>query len=94
MNTANPQLEGLYMALAAINRLMVEKQLLTHEEIRETLAEVERAVINDPNAHNVSPSHSKAVAFPIRLLSVANEAAEKGVHPSFEELARHVGQQR
>lgn len=92
MNTANPQLEGLYMALSGLNRLLVEKQLLTHEEVREMLAEVEHGVLSDPNANSVSESHTKAVAFPIRLLMLANEAAEKGAHPSFEELARHVGQ--
>lgn len=94
MNTANPQLEGLYMALSGLNRLLVEKQLLTHEEIREMLSEVERAVMTDPKAESISASHAKAVAFPIRLLAVANEAAEKGANPTFEELARYVGQHR
>lgn len=93
MNTANPQLEGLYMAIAGINRLLVEKQLLTHEEIRDVLGEVERAVLSDPKAQSVSSSHVKAMAFPIRLLLVANDDAEKGAHPSFEALVRKVGQQ-
>lgn len=93
MNTANPQLEGLYMAIAGINRLLVEKQLLTHEEIRDVLGEVERAVLTDPKAQSVSPSHVKAMAFPIRLLLVANDDAEKGAHPNFDALARKVGQQ-
>lgn len=91
MNTANPQLEGLYLAVAAINRLLVEKQLLTHEEIRDMLLETERAVLRDPQPATVSDSHRKAVAFPIRLLLAANEAAEKGAEVSFEDLARHVG---
>lgn len=91
MNTANPQLEGLYLAIAAINRLLVEKQLLTHEEIRDMLLETERAVLRDPQPATVSDSHRKAVAFPIRLLLTANEAAEKGAEVSFEDLARHVG---
>ncbi|MFD1745685.1 hypothetical protein ACFSE1_09460 [Rhizobium helianthi] len=93
MNTANPQLEGLYMAIAGINRLLVEKQLLTHEEIREILGEVERAVLTDPKSQSVSASHVKAMAFPIRLLLLANDAAEKGAQPSFEALARKIGQQ-
>jgi hypothetical protein len=91
MNTANPQLEGLYLALAAMNRLMVEKQLLTHEEIHETLAETEAAVMKNTELDGQSDSHRKAVAFPIRLLITANEAAERGGEPSFEDLARQVG---
>ena len=39
----------------------------------------------------MSDSHRKAVAFPIRLLMTANDAAEKGVEMTFEDLARHVG---
>ncbi len=93
MNTANPQLEGLYLAVAAMNRLLVEKQLLTHEEIRETLLETERAVLGSPQPESLSESHRKAVAFPIRLLLTANDAAEKGAEVSFEDLARHVGRQ-
>ncbi|MCO5732025.1 hypothetical protein [Rhizobium sp. SSA_523] len=91
MNTANPQLEGLYLALAAMNRLLVEKQLLTHEEIRETLMDCERNVLSTSTAGSVSESHLKAVAFPIRLLLTANEAAERGLEASFEDLARQVG---
>lgn len=93
MNTANPQLEGLYLAVAAMNRLLVEKQLLTHEEIRETFLETERAVLGSPQSESLSESHRKAVAFPIRLLLTANDAAEKGAEVSFEDLARHVGRQ-
>jgi aryl carrier-like protein len=91
MNTANPQLEGLYLAIAAMNRLMVEKQLLTHEEIRETLREVEDMVLEEPQPETMSDSHRKAVAFPIRLLILADEAAEKGAEVNFDDLARHVG---
>lgn len=91
MNTANPQLEGLYLAIAAMNRLMVEKQLLTHEEIRETLREVEDMVLEEPQPQTLPDSHRKAVAFPIRLLILADEAAEKGAEVSVDDLARHVG---
>src|SRR3546814_6409378 len=33
MNTANPQLEGLYLAFASINRLLVGKGLVSHAEL-------------------------------------------------------------
>ncbi|TRL34522.1 nitrile hydratase subunit beta [Rhizobium straminoryzae] len=91
MNTANPQLEGLYLAVAAINRLLVEKQLLTHEEIRETLREAETLVLANQDPQSVSAAHHKAVAFPIRLLILANDAAEHGETADFEDLTRQEG---
>jgi triphosphoribosyl-dephospho-CoA synthetase len=90
MNTANPQLEGLYLALAAINRLLVDKQLLTHDEIRKTLRKVEAGVMKGEEP-DISSAHRKAVAFPIRLLVLADEAAERGEAADFDVLARRVG---
>ena len=37
MNTANLQLEGLYLSVAAINNLLVRKGIVTREEIDQTL---------------------------------------------------------
>jgi hypothetical protein len=91
MNTANPQLEGLYLALAAINRLLVEKGVASHEEIRGALQSAENVVLAEEKAISVSASHRKAVAFPIRLLLLANEADENGSQLCFEELAREIG---
>ncbi|MGK6312040.1 hypothetical protein [Neorhizobium sp. DT-125] len=91
MNTANPQLEGLYLAIAAINRLLVDKGLLSHAEIQNVLQTVERNVLADDNQLNVSSSHQKAVAFPIRLLLLANEADEAGTKFCFDDLAREIG---
>lgn len=91
MNTANPQLEGLYLAIAAINRLLVDKGLLSHAEIQDVLQTVERDVLTDDKQLNVSSSHQKAVAFPIRLLLLANEADEQGTKFCFDDLAREIG---
>lgn len=91
MNTANPQLEGLYLAVAAINRLLIEKGLVSHSEIREALQAAELIALAEDKAATVSPSHQKAVAFPIRLLILANEADETGKAADFETLAREVG---
>lgn len=91
MNTANPQLEGLYLALAAINRLLVEKDLVSHVEIRNALQATERAVLADDKPLSISSSHQKAVAFPIRLLLLANEAHEQGRTFCFDDLAREIG---
>ncbi|CDZ69306.1 Hypothetical protein NGAL_HAMBI2610_09050 [Neorhizobium galegae bv. orientalis] len=91
MNTANPQLEGLYLAVAAINRLLVEKGVLSHGEIQGALQAAERTVLADDKPLAVSTSHQKAIAFPIRLLLLANEASEQGTKFCFEDLAREVG---
>lgn len=91
MNTANPQLEGLYLAIAAINRLLVEKGALSHAEIQGALQAVERNVLSDDKPLSISSSHQKAVAFPIRLLLLANEAHEQGTKFCFDDLAREIG---
>ncbi|RWX78948.1 hypothetical protein EPK99_10255 [Neorhizobium lilium] len=91
MNTANPQLEGLYLALAAINRLLVDKGLATHDELRETLEAAESKVLSNERADHISASNRKAVAFPIRLLMLANEAHASGKIIGFDDLAREIG---
>ena len=93
MNTANPQLEGLYLAFASINRLLVGKGLVSHAELREALHEAERQVLSDGRPPNVSQSHQKAIAFPIRVLLLANDSDEKGESLDFEDLARAIGRQ-
>ncbi|MCF6367689.1 hypothetical protein [Rhizobium halophilum] len=91
MNTANPQLEGLYLAIASINRLLVSKGIVSYSELQQVLQEAEQTVLNDQQPLDVSLSHQKAVAFPIRVLLLANEAAERGDTFDFEDLAREVG---
>jgi hypothetical protein len=91
MNTANPQLEGLYLAFAAINRLLVSKGIVSHSEVQKVLQETEQTVLDDSRPLTVSRSHQKAVAFPIRVLLLANEATERGDSFDFEDLAREVG---
>ena len=91
MNTANPQLEGLYLAFAAITSLLVRKDIVSHAEIRQALQGAEQTVLDEEKPLTVSQSHRKAVAFPIRVLLLANEAAERGESFDFEDLAREVG---
>lgn len=91
MNTANPQLEGLYLAVAAVNRLLVDKGLVSHEEIQDRLQAVERAVLADEKPLSISSSHQKAVAFPVRVLLLANEADQQGKKFCFDDLAREIG---
>ncbi|SFV28010.1 hypothetical protein SAMN05216456_0414 [Devosia crocina] len=91
MNTANLQLEGLLMAMAELNRLLVRKGLVSQDEIDKALARSEQTVLGDDRVvEDLSPANRDAIAFPARLLRLANEAGETA--PGFAELARRVGE--
>ena len=95
MNTANLQLEGLLMAIAAVNQALVAKGVLATEEIDRALAISEQTALGDERlTEDLSPSNRDAVLFPIRLLRLANNmAGDLGV-PPFAELARAVGESK
>ncbi|MEA3534330.1 hypothetical protein [Rhizobium sp. CC-YZS058] len=90
MNTANLQLEGLTMAVAAITRMLTEKGLATHQDIRSALKNAEEEAAASAGSE-LSGSNQKGILFPIRLLSLANDAAERGESASFKTFARQVG---
>lgn len=93
MNTANLQLEGLVMAIAAINQALVAKGLLSADEIEHSLAVTEQTALGDDRvAEDLSPANREAVVFPIRVLRLANNMAGGRDVPPFAELARMVGE--
>src|SRR5690606_8533644 len=93
MNTANLQLEGLYLALASINNLLVRKGLLTVEEIDEALRRAEaNALGDDRSTEDWRPANRDAVCFPIRFLQLANNSGSATETPTFSELAKMVGE--
>lgn len=47
MNTANPQLEGLYLAISALIRRMIEKGLLDPDDLHQAMAEARSAAEED-----------------------------------------------
>lgn len=93
MNTANLQLEGLLMAVAAVNQALVAKGVLTTAEIDRALTITEQTALGDNRlTEDMSPANRDAVVFPVRLLRIANNTAgDRGV-PAFAELARMVGE--
>lgn len=93
MNVANLQLEGLLMAVAAINRLLVDKGVLTRLEIDVALRTVEATETAEERSEGMSPSNRDAINFPIRLLELANRSQLPNV-PSFSMLARQVSQMK
>ena len=93
MNVASLQLEGLLMAVASVNRALVAKGLLTRDELRKALASSEAAAISDYRVEEMAPANRDAIAFPSRVLLLANEMADDEV-PSFSELAKMVGENK
>ncbi len=93
MHVANLQLEGLLMAIAALDNLLVKKGLVTVEEIDEALHKAEAGITAEERlTEDMSPSNRDATCFPIRLLRMANLGrSETSVQP-FSELARQIGQ--
>lgn len=93
MNTANLQLEGLYLAVASINDLLVRKGILNPEEIDLALRRAEaNATAEERMEEEMSPANRDAICFPIRLLRLANRMRSDEEPPAFSELARLVGE--
>lgn len=91
MNTANLKLEGLYLAIAAVNNALVAKGLLTREEMHTALRMAEETAISDYRVEELSPANRDAVAFPARILQLANNSASATELVPFSELAKRVG---
>ncbi len=92
MNVANLQIEGLLMAVAAINCELVRKGLISVEEIDLALRKIEASLTGDEHlCEDMSPSNRDAVCFPVRLLRLANTESRRATLPTFSELAKQVG---
>lgn len=91
MNTANLQLEGLYLAVAAVNRVLVQKGVLSAGEVDAALDAAETAAGAD-RPDGLSTPNRDAVRFPIRLLRLANQSDADEAIPGFSELARAIGE--
>jgi hypothetical protein len=92
MNVANLQLEGLLMAVAAINHLLVRKGLLTVGEIDAALAKAQSNMTGEERSQELSSSHRDAINFPIRMLQITNRCAPEADLPPFSDLARMVAE--
>lgn len=93
MNVANLQLEGLIMALASINNLLVHKGILSIDQIETALHKAESSLTGDERVYeDMSPANRDAMCFPIRLLRAANASQSETNVLTFAELAKMVGQ--
>lgn len=93
MNTANLQLEGLYLVMASLTEALVTKGHLSRDEVDNALKTAEQAAINDERSvEDLSPANRDAIAFPARLLQIANAEGTDQRGLSFHRLARRVGE--
>ncbi len=95
MNTANLQLEGLYLAVAAILEGMCDKGLFERDELMGRLAEAEAALVKDQNRPaEMREANIEAICFPVRFLREALRVPSEGRSLSFAQLASRVGQSK
>lgn len=93
MNVSNLQLQGLYLAIASINNTLVAKGIISREEIDLALRRAEQSALGDDRLlEDLTPASRDAVAFPARLLMLANSSASETDVLTFSELAKMVGQ--
>lgn len=91
MNVSNLQLQGLYLAIAAINQSLVAKGMLSRDELGLALQRAEQVALGDERlSEDMTPANRDAVAFAARFLLLAN-AVEGEELPPFSDLARQVG---
>ncbi|MBK3745887.1 hypothetical protein G3A39_42825 [Paraburkholderia aspalathi] len=92
MNVANLQLEGLCLAIAAVNHAIVERGILSQDELDQALRKAEATARGDNRfSEGLSSSSRDAICFPIRILQVANSTGSERPW-SFSELAKLVGE--
>jgi hypothetical protein len=91
MNVANLQIEGLILAVAFLNKALVDQGVLSRDEIGQALKEAEAVATSDEHlSEGMSPPERHAVCFAIRALKIANDTLA-GANLNFSELARAVG---
>ncbi|WP_442755223.1 hypothetical protein ACNHKD_00730 [Methylocystis sp. JAN1] len=94
MNTANLQLEGLYVVVATILEAMCEKGIFQREEIEALLAKAESALSAETSRPpEMRDANVEAICFPVRLLRQALQiSSDDGQGYSFADLASRVAQ--
>lgn len=95
MNTANLQMEGILMAMAALCQLLRHKGIADTDEIEAALAEAEDALANDSlRPEQLSHANVEAALFPLRFVREANRRDMPGSTAAYMEIATSVGRTR
>lgn len=91
MNPANLEIEGVLLAVEALQRLLVEKGLIGAGELDEVLHNAEASFTGDARLSQLPPPSRDAVVLPIRFLREALASAEP---QSFATLVRRLGEKK
>ncbi len=93
MNTANLQLEGLYVVLTELLISLRDKGVFENHELELILRQTEERLASDPNrSAQLREANVEAICFPARYLRQALQTSAVGGSQSFAELATRVGQ--
>ena len=80
MNAANLQIEGLCLAIASINRLLVAKGVVSQDELDTAFQKAEATARGDNRfAEHLSPSNRDAVCFPSGYCRSPTTPGQKGL---------------
>ncbi len=91
MNTANLELEGLYVAVAAVNHLLVQKGVIALAELQDALDEAHTVAKAAVKERGLSGSNKEAICFPVRFLRLASDKADRGEPVDFHSVTRDIG---
>ena len=95
VNTANLQLEGVYLTLAALLGAIRDKGVLNDQEIEKLLNGVEQTLVTDPSRPTeLRDANVDAICFPVRFLRHAMQASAKGGAYSFAHIASQVARRK
>jgi hypothetical protein len=87
MNTANLQLEGVYIVLAALLEALMAKGHFDRNQLISILAEAERGIaVDSSRPAEIRDANVEAIAFPARFLKSALAASSDGRKRSFAEI--------
>ena len=81
------------MAIAAVNNALVQRGVLSIDDIHIALQKAESTLTGEERFYeDLAQASRDAVCFPIRMLQAANASQGETDIPPFGELARMVGQ--
>jgi hypothetical protein len=95
MNTANLQLEGVYIVLSELIEALIAKGVFQKPELIAILSEVERRIGADSSRPaEIRGANVEAAQFPARFLKSALGAASEGGKPSFADVVSLIKETR